>query len=274
MVEKAWVDLTHRFSRWVGWVADTPVPTALRHPLWSGVGRALGVDAGCVKDDLASFETFGSFFGRALEDGARPVAEEAVAVAPCDGVCVAAGSLSAEDATVRVKGHTYSVEALLGIGPADVGEGTLHYWVIYLAPKDYHRVHAPLTGSLRAIRHMPGSLFPVNALGVRLVPALFTRNERVIFSGNQANGCPWAMAMVGALGVGSIAVTKESPAQPAGSTGDEPSTTTRESEIHIGSEIAAFKLGSTVILGVVTKAPLSRAVQVGSVCRMGEPLFA
>ncbi len=273
MVDKALIDLTHRFSKMVGRIADVPVPTVVRDPLWSVVGRALGVDVRSTRDGLDTFETFGSFFGRALKENARPVADEALAVVPCDGLCVAAGRLASDEQTVRVKGHTYTVGALLGMNPAEVSRGTLYYWVIYLAPRDYHRVHAPVSGSLHSVRHVPGTLFPVNALGVRFVPALFTRNERVVFSGAQHDGSPWALSMVGALGVGSIAVNAKVAKNLCVSGQDGARSAVVNHEIRKGSEIGAFKLGSTVILGLVSDAQLSSKVRVGSVCRMGEPLF-
>ena len=52
-------------------------------------------------------------------------------------------------------------------------------FVVYLSPRDYHRVHAPVSGQIRRIRSMPGDYFPVNAIGMRHVDNLFCRNRRV-----------------------------------------------------------------------------------------------
>jgi phosphatidylserine decarboxylase len=50
---------------------------------------------------------------------------------------------------------------------------------VYLSPRDYHRVHAPVGGTIRRIRSMPGDYYPVNAIGMRHVANLFCRNRRV-----------------------------------------------------------------------------------------------
>ena len=75
---------------------------------------------------------------------------------------------------------------------------------IYLAPYNYHRIHMPLAGELRESFYVPGRLFSVNRTTAQLVPGLFSRNERV-FCGFDSGGMPWAMILVGALNVGSMA---------------------------------------------------------------------
>ena len=75
---------------------------------------------------------------------------------------------------------------------------------IYLAPYNYHRIHMPLPGELRESFYVPGRLFSVNRTTARLVPGLFSRNERV-FCGFDSGGMPWAIILVGALNVGSMA---------------------------------------------------------------------
>ena len=59
-------------------------------------------------------------------------------------------------------------------------------------------------GELRESFYVPGRLFSVNRTTAQLVPGLFSRNERV-FCGFDSGGMPWAIILVGALNVGSMA---------------------------------------------------------------------
>ena len=70
----------------------------------------------------------------------------------------------------------------------------------------YHRVHAPVDGRVVAWRYVPGRLFPGNGAGVRSVPGLFTRNERVaVFLDTEDHG-PVAVVLVGAANVGRMSL--------------------------------------------------------------------
>ena len=74
---------------------------------------------------------------------------------------------------------------------------------IYLSPRDYHRVHAPLGGTLREMVYVPGRLFSVNQSTAENVPELFARNERVVCLFDTERG-PMAVVLVGAMIVASI----------------------------------------------------------------------
>jgi phosphatidylserine decarboxylase len=104
----------------------------------------------------------------------------------------------------QIKGVSYDLHALLG------GDDTLaatflggRYMTFYLAPHNYHRVHMPLDGRLRATRYIPGRLFGVNPRCVRSIPRLFTRNERLVCCFDTQVG-PFALVLVGAFIVGGI----------------------------------------------------------------------
>ena len=106
---------------------------------------------------------------------------------------------------MQAKGHDYTLRALLAGNAAwerTFAGGT--FATIYLAPYNYHRIHMPLAGELRESFYVPGRLFSVNRTTAQLVPGLFSRNERV-FCGFDAGGMPWAVILVGALNVGSMA---------------------------------------------------------------------
>ena len=99
---------------------------------------------------------------------------------PVDGTVSQLGPIRG-DSLIQAKNHDYSMQALLG-GDAAVAE-PFHdgeFATIYLAPRDYHRIHMPLAGTLRKMIYVPGDLFSVNPLTAENVPNLFARNERVV----------------------------------------------------------------------------------------------
>ena len=68
---------------------------------------------------------------------------------------------------IQAKGRSYTLSALLADpGAASLFEGGA-YLAIYLAPRDYHRVHAPLGGRVWASCHVAGDLWPVNPARLR-----------------------------------------------------------------------------------------------------------
>jgi len=90
--------------------------------------------------------------------------------------------------------------------PASVYAGG-NFCVVYLSPRDYHRVHAPVEGQVRSLRHVQGTLFPVNDIGLNHVPRLFARNERVVVEQGSVRHGAVATVMVGAIGVGRITLS-------------------------------------------------------------------
>ncbi|HEU4618633.1 MAG TPA: archaetidylserine decarboxylase, partial [Gammaproteobacteria bacterium] len=122
------------------------------------------------------------------------------------------------------------------------------YATIYLAPRDYHRVHTPLAGRLTAVRYVPGRRFSVNEATACGIRNLFCRNERVVCwfdTDGDTGGGAMALVLVGALNVSSIALADRGEI-PSGrawySVEPEPRLYAK------GAEIARFNLGSTVIV--------------------------
>ena len=150
---------------------------------------------------------FNAFFTRRLREGARPVAGgDGVVVSPSDSRLSAIGPVPPDGRLEQVKGSTYTIEALLGSAEDAAPFRRGAHATLYLSPAMYHRVHAPVDGRVVAWRYMPGRLFPVNGAGVRSVPGLFTRNERVaLFMDTEAHG-PVAVVLVGAANVGRMSL--------------------------------------------------------------------
>ena len=199
------------------------------------------------------FENFNAFFTREVRAQARPLSAQANALAgPADGTVSACGHIDG-DSIFQAKGQAFSLTQLLGgdAQRAAVFNGG-HFCTIYLSPRDYHRVHMPMTGTLREMVHVPGRLFSVNPLSARMVPALFARNERVVSIFDSAWG-PLAIVLVGAVFVGSIEQVWAGEVAPA-SNRDVASTTYPQSSssaaitLEKGEEMGRFNMGSTVIL--------------------------
>ena len=196
---------------------------------------------------IDAFERFDDFFTRPLLDGLRPVDERAgVVVSPVDGVVSEVGRAHA-GRMIQAKGLDYSVEGLLG--DAERARTFLDgsYATLYLAPKDYHRIHAPVAGKVVGYRHIPGAFYPVNQLSVRTVPGLFSINERVISYVESEVGLV-AVVKVAATGVGNISLSYDPRVR--SHSGPDGSARSYRPEIDVarGQELGMFHLGSTVIV--------------------------
>lgn len=198
-----------------------------------------------------AYPSFNAFFTRALRPGARPMdADPAALVSPVDGTISQIGTLDGSW-LVQAKGIAYTLETLL----ADQAQEAARFRggsfaTLYLAPYNYHRVHLPAAGTLRAAWYVPGALFSVNAASAAAIPGLFARNERVVCVFEHGE-LQFALVLVGALFVGSIAtvwhgdVTPRSPRTYA----TLPLDSSRSSlALPRGAEAGRFNMGSTVIL--------------------------
>ena len=169
----------HALSRAAGRAASVRLPAPLRAPACRAFARAVGADLAEVRDPLDSFASLQDFFTRALRAGARAIdPDPAALVAPCDGSWGASGRI-ADGSLLQVKGRPYSLAALLGDEAAAKSLEGGWYATFYLAPRDYHRFHAPCDGFVSRAVYLPGSLWPVNPIGLANVPNLFAENERI-----------------------------------------------------------------------------------------------
>lgn len=204
--------------------------------------------AEAAETDLATYSSFNAFFTRLLKEGVRPLADNEI-ISPVDGVVSQAGPIISGQ-IVQAKGQDYSVLTLLGGDDALTAEFTGgQFATIYLSPKDYHRIHMPVTGKLRKMRYVPGKLFSVSPRTARAVPDLFARNERVVVTFDTPIG-PMVMVLVGAIFVGSMATVWSGQITPSYGKVIQQWTYDGEQAITIeqGQEMGRFNMGSTVVL--------------------------
>lgn len=228
-------------------LASRALPTRLRPLAYRAFARAVGANLEEAELELAAYPSLGDFFARKLREGARTldVAGGAI-IAPCDGVIAARGTVR-DGALVQAKGRTYSLAELVA---NDVLATRLlggEYVTIYLSPRDYHRVHAPVAGHLVGYDYLPGSLWPVNPRVAARRDALLARNERVVIELNSAQG-RIAVVMVGAAGVGNITLTHGPDSASFRTAGERRRVELHDVPVERGAELGAFRLGSTVVL--------------------------
>lgn len=264
-------------SNLAGRLADHDRSPALKNRVIKWFIDRYGVDMSeAAEPDPEAYPTFNAFFTRALKPGIRPIADgEKTLTSPVDGAISQLGQVTG-DRVFQAKGQSFSLSELLGgeestTTPFANGE----FATIYLSPKDYHRIHMPMAGTLRQMIHVPGKLFSVNPVTAENVPNLFARNERVVCIFDTDSG-PMAMVLVGAMIVGSVETRWAGVVVP----GSRQVTSTRyEGEQAIsfqkGEEMGRFRLGSTVIMVMPEGAVTWNSDQVaGTSVRMGEAFGA
>jgi phosphatidylserine decarboxylase len=198
---------------------------------------------------IDSFKSFNHFFTRELKPDARPLTTEKYSVAcPADGSVSQAGKI--KDGNIfQAKGMSFSTIDLLGgdesrAKPFEDGA----FATIYLSPKDYHRLHMPLTGILREMVHIPGKLFSVNTTTTRSVPGLFARNERVAAIFDTEAG-PMALVLVGAIFVSSVETVWHGVVTPPTTNSVQKWHYDQKSiRLNKGEEMGRFNMGSTIIV--------------------------
>jgi phosphatidylserine decarboxylase len=251
MMSPAWVWLTQHLlpknlSSAVVYRATRSRRPWLTRPLTRWFAKAYGVDlTEAANADLESYATFNEFFTRELKAGARPIAgESGTFVSPADGVLTEHGAIDGGH-LYQAKGQPYTLTELLGeTGAAvDALEGG-RYFTIYLAPHNYHRVHAPLDAHLVRTRYIPGARFSVSRATAAAISRLFCRNERVVCSFETDVG-PMIVVLVGALNVSSISTFAHG--EIAGGAArqwlEQPPL-----PVARGGEIGRFNMGSTVVV--------------------------
>lgn len=221
------------------------------------------------------FATFNDFFTRELNEDARTVdPQESSVVSPVDGTVSAAGAIH-QRKIFQAKGKHYSLHDLLATNLQEADQfvdGS--FATIYLAPYNYHRVHAPIAGELLGIRYVPGDLFSVNTATVSFLPQLFCRNERLICQFSTEVG-PVAVVFVGALNVGSISTPWTGEIRPAkrGVGGELRLSGSADTRLRKGDLLGWFNMGSTVItLFPPAAVTLNDDLTTGRQCRMGMPI--
>lgn len=231
-----------RISRAVGRLCDQPLHPFVSRLVTRAYCHAYRVDLQEASVPAGAFQSFDEFFTRTLKPGMRRVSSDAL-VSPSDGELSSVGRVDGAG-RIFVKGKPYDVGELIGDARDAARYAGGEFAVVYLAPRDYHRVHSPVDGSIQLVRGVTGDLYPVNAIGEQHVSQLFVRNQRAAIVIDTEGFGRVTAVMVGAVIVGRITVTGiDAPDVPAGVHTMSPPIPVKK-----GDEIGIFHLGSTVVL--------------------------
>ncbi|MFY0677988.1 MAG: phosphatidylserine decarboxylase [Neptuniibacter sp.] len=241
----------HLLSRLVGTIADSKTPW-VKNLFIRWFAKKYQINMSEAREEIPSnYPSFNAFFTRELKADARPIDQtEFSIVSPADGAISQLGDIE-HGRIFQAKGRGYGLSTLLGgdqIRADQFINGS--FATIYLSPRDYHRVHMPVTGTLTHTTYIPGDLFSVNQTTAEGVDQLFARNERLVAYFDTEYG-PMAMVLVGAMivaGIETVWSGQEAPRlkkpihTPFNNQCSSPIT------LEKGEEMGRFKLGSTVIL--------------------------
>lgn len=221
-------------------------------------------------EDPKKYKTFNDFFTRKLKPNARIFPKNNKIIAsPADGMISQIGKIQSGE-IFQAKGHMFSTLALLGGNYKEAlkyQDG--HFFTIYLAPKDYHRVHMPVSGKLVSYTHIPGQLFSVNTATANHIPNLFARNERVCFFFESDEG-PFVIIMVGAMLVASIGTPFTGILKSAKSIFTKKFTD--PILLNQGDELGFFQFGSTAIVLFPSSRDFTPSLQANDTILCGEKI--
>ncbi len=251
-------------SACMGWLAERKVPQPLRGSVYGAYCRMTGADPTEAELPLATYPSLGAFFVRRLRAGARALdPDPKVWGSPCDGTLQALGRVETGQ-LLQAKGRAYGLGELLAGCTDDRALESAWSLTLYLSPRDYHRVHAPIESRLVDLRWVAGERRSVAPGVLEREERVLSTNERVVLALSSAEG-PYWLVMIGALNVGRIRVLGVEPGRSL-APGDGPL-------FERGAELARFELGSTVVLllppGRVEPEP---ALAPGARVRLNQPL--
>jgi len=182
-----------------------------------------------MEKSLKNYQTLQQLFVRRLKDGVRPVdANERAVVSPVDAVIEEMGTIR-ENSEMVVKGKLYSITEMLGSAEAAQPYVNGFFFILYLSPSHYHRIHSPISGVIEKQWTLGRKSYPVNRLGLKYGRRPLEKNYRLITEVT-AGGRRMAIVKIGAMFVNSIELTHK---------GDR---------LVKGEEMAYFSFGSTVVL--------------------------
>ncbi|MBS9777764.1 MAG: phosphatidylserine decarboxylase [Gammaproteobacteria bacterium] len=197
------------------------------------------------RKNYRDYDSLLDFFTRELAPKARPITQSENNIAcPVDGRVAHVGDIK-NGQIFQIKGHSYSLQDLVGEDYApeyETGQAT----TIYLAPFDYHRIHSPLSGKLKRARYIPGELNSVSITLLDKISGLFAKNERLVLEFEDNRGNTFLMVLVGAVNVGSIETVFHGEICP-NDFSESLDLPAKDETIEKGAEIGRFNLGSTII---------------------------
>ena len=262
-------------SKLCGFLANTTI-SWIKNRLIRSFVKYYRVDLTQAKiENPTAYQSFNEFFTRPLKDNMRNLpADPTAIVSPADGQISQLGSIE-KNQIIQAKGKYYTLSKLLGENSNLSNKFPNGSFItIYLSPRDYHRVHMPVSGTLTQTTHIPGLLFSVNNATTLQIPNLFAQNERVVSYFETPDNHAVAVIMVGAMIVSSI-VTKWGGlmiSENGKITTKKYPTNSQNIKLERGSEMGLFQLGSTAIILFEQRVKWNSIWKANSNILMGKPL--
>jgi phosphatidylserine decarboxylase len=248
--------LTELSSRkWISSITGAFAQSSASRVFIPRFAKLYGIRTEDAEKAVHEYRSLNEFFTRKLKPGLRPIHEHPDSlVSPVDALITGMGRIDSGQ-LLNVKGQDYTIDELLNRSPRQVNYKNGYYFVLYLSPTDYHRIHSPAAGVIVEKEHVPGKVYPVNDFGLTQMKRVLSRNERLITYIEHEYG-ELAVVKVGAMNVSSIRYTED-----------------LTDQLERGGDLAYFEFGSTVVLltesGIMTP---RQDLQVGSKVSMGEEL--
>ena len=250
-----------------------PIPTAMFRRKVFGMlygGKYETLDEQELEKPLEQYRSLNELFTRGVPRKLRPVSDRAdVFLSPVDGTVQDIGQLS-DDTVLTVKGIPYTLSSLCPETDTEpFRDGS--FAILFLSPRNCHRVFSPAQGCLQRLVHVPGHRLLVHPPFQTPEFPVFSLNERLIMQLDTIHGrC--LVIMVAGWGVGNIThpfpLSRRISPRRVSVTPLQPPRNVERSEW-----IATFELGSTVILiterGRVERPLLER----DQTLQFGQPLF-
>lgn len=254
-------------------LSRTPIPTAtLRRKVFSMIygGKYGALDEAELEKPLEQFRSLNELFSRGVKPELRPVPERTDQfLSPVDGTVQDVGCLE-NDTVMTIKGIRYTLNSLC----PETDTTAFHdgrFTILFLSPKDCHRVFTPAAGTLEQMVHVPGHRLLVHPPYQTPEFPVFSLNERLVMQLDTPLGrC--LLIMVAGWGVGHIThpfriARRFSPRRVCVTKLDPPRPMSR------AEWIATFELGSTVILITERGCTSAALVERDQKIRFGEPVF-
>lgn len=223
--------------------------------------------------NLEDYPNFNAFFTRKLKEGVRPIDfDRNSIVSPVDGAISQCGKIT-EDRVFQAKGFDFSIQELLACDDKTANNyKNGQFATLYLSPKDYHRMHAPIDCEVTKTIHVPGRLFSVAKWTAESIPRLFARNERLVCYMDTEFG-QIAYVLVGAIFVSSMQTVFNGLVTPPYAKKVQEVPLNNHTKLQKGDEVGRFNMGSTVILLFPPNTiKLEKQLKENSVVKMGEKI--
>ena len=206
--------------------------------------------------------SFIDFFTR---ERSRPILlSEREFVSPCDGQLYWQGTCRINE---DIGGMT--LQEILKMDNSDK-TSLWDYYILYLAPGDYHRFHSPSDLIIDELLHYTGPLKPVAPWYFRYSLKPFSDNERIIYYGKTMENIKVIYSAIGALHVGSIELNHIN--LMTNKSGISKRYKIDPLRIKKGQELGRFNLGSCIVMAKESKSSSSTFQIINERTEVGEAI--